>query len=280
MASCHFVAISDTHGRHEALGKLPDCDVLLCAGDFTNRGRPEEVASFIRWLIEEQTHIPQKLITPGNHELSLAGLAGEPDKAAALELLTNADARAAGIELLIGATATTRVGGYRVFGSPVTPWFWGGFMLREDKIGREWEKIPTGVDVVMTHGPARGHGDTLRHGAGEHAGCPILLREILDRVRPAVCIAGHIHEGRGASEWGGVTFLNVSTCNVVRHPVHPPVRFRLERRAGESRGGELPDGAPQDGTPGETGSTARLVAVEGMEMPAAITLSSRDPSSG
>lgn len=235
---CSFVAISDTHNEHLALGRLPDADVLLCGGDFTTRGRLHEINAFVRWLIDEQGHIPQKLIIPGNHELTLGGLCGPEEAAAAREALTNAEARDAGIELLIGSTAVTRVGGFRVFGSPVTPWFWGGFMKREDEIGQEWAKIPRDADIVMTHGPARGHGDAVRgRGFGvQNVGCPALLCEVLDRVRPAVCVAGHIHEGRGVSAEGDVTFLNVSTCNLSRRPVHRPVRFRLERRRTEEEG--------------------------------------------
>lgn len=226
-AVCSFVAISDTHSGHEALGKLPDADVLLHAGDFTRMGRVHEVERFVRWLIEDQAHIPQKIVIPGNHELSLAGMASPADREAAMDVLTNAEARAAGIELLLGTTTTTRVGGFQIFGSPVQPVFWGGFMLPEDKIGTEWAKIPAGCDVLMTHGPAHGHGDTV-YSSG-HVGCPLLRQEVLARVVPAVCIAGHIHEGRGHSTEGGVTFLNVSSCNIARRIVHPPVVFSLQR---------------------------------------------------
>jgi hypothetical protein len=44
-----FVCVSDTHNQLQAhidAGLIPDGDVFLHAGDFTNKGKPEEVAAF------------------------------------------------------------------------------------------------------------------------------------------------------------------------------------------------------------------------------------------
>jgi hypothetical protein len=43
------VVISDTHGHHREL-RVPDGDVLLHCGDFSNRGRLAEVRDFNEWL--------------------------------------------------------------------------------------------------------------------------------------------------------------------------------------------------------------------------------------
>jgi hypothetical protein len=71
-----------------------------------------------------------------------------------------------------------------------------------------WKRnIPRGTDVVVTHGPARGHGDGHSQYAGG-AGCVYLLRE-LRRVRPRLHVCGHIHRARGVEhvdwnlvQWG------------------------------------------------------------------------------
>jgi hypothetical protein len=57
--------------------------------------------------------------------------------------------------------------------------------------------IPDGavVDVLITHGPPKGHLDKTATGFG--AGCPHLLAA-LDRVRPRLHCFGHIHEAWGA----------------------------------------------------------------------------------
>ena len=46
-----FVCISDTHGKIEGSGnKLPPGDVLLHAGDFTQRGQMREIEKFNSYL--------------------------------------------------------------------------------------------------------------------------------------------------------------------------------------------------------------------------------------
>ena len=43
-----IVAISDTHEQHEQI-KLPEGDVLICAGDISFNGRPQSIAAFNRF---------------------------------------------------------------------------------------------------------------------------------------------------------------------------------------------------------------------------------------
>eukprot|EP00494_Astrolonche_serrata_P000174 UN00176 len=64
------VCISDTHNKHEQFGKLPDGDVLVHTGDFTDNGSPEEVRAFAAWF-ESQPH-KHKLVISGNHDVSWA----------------------------------------------------------------------------------------------------------------------------------------------------------------------------------------------------------------
>jgi hypothetical protein len=80
---------------------------------------------------------------------------------------------------------TTR-GGFTVWGAPWQPRFWGAFNLRRGAdIAAMWAQIPDTADVVVTHGPAAGHGDFVPR-SREHAGCEDLLRE----VRARCCVSG------------------------------------------------------------------------------------------
>lgn len=63
-----IVCISDTHGRHPRL-KLPDGDILIHAGDFTERGEAYEVDPFLDWF-EALPH-PHKVFIAGNHDFYL-----------------------------------------------------------------------------------------------------------------------------------------------------------------------------------------------------------------
>ncbi|KLU80989.1 Ser/Thr protein phosphatase [Magnaporthiopsis poae ATCC 64411] len=58
-----------------------------------------------------------------------------------------------------------------------------------------WAKIPLSADVVVTHGPPRGHRDEAAD-RRRSAGCEA-LRCRLWRVRPRLAVCGHVHERQG-----------------------------------------------------------------------------------
>lgn len=55
-----------------------------------------------------------------------------------------------------------------------------------------WNKIPEGIDILMTHGPPRGQLD--RCSTGEECGCQH-LKFAVQNLKPVVHLFGHIHEG-------------------------------------------------------------------------------------
>jgi Icc-related predicted phosphoesterase len=115
-----------------------------------------------------------------------------------------------------------------------TPTFlhWHFMRDRGEQIRADWEKIPNGADVVITHGPAYGHGDLAPPWRGEsprHVGCFELLSR-LRAIRPRLHVFGHIHDGYGVTisdEIAGTTFINASVCTEAYHPVNRPHRFVL-----------------------------------------------------
>jgi Predicted phosphohydrolases len=62
-----FVCISDTHGLTDQL-QVPDGDVLIHAGDFSNTGEPEIVEDFNNFL--GKLKHPIKIVIAGNHDLT------------------------------------------------------------------------------------------------------------------------------------------------------------------------------------------------------------------
>ena len=89
---------------------------------------------------------------------------------------------------------------------------WAFNLPRGEPIREKWRLIPTGVDVLLTHGPPLGHGDTTHNRV--RAGCLDLLAEVQQRVRPQVHAFGHIHEAYGATSDGVTTYLNAATCTI------------------------------------------------------------------
>ena len=65
--STRFVCLSDTHALHGDIPFVPEGDVLLHAGDFSNIGLNEDVISFNQWL-GDQPHV-HKVVIAGNHDI-------------------------------------------------------------------------------------------------------------------------------------------------------------------------------------------------------------------
>lgn len=60
-----FVCVSDNHDGYEF--ELPDGDILLHAGDFTQNGTEEEIERFLNWL-KSLKQYRLKIFIVGNHE--------------------------------------------------------------------------------------------------------------------------------------------------------------------------------------------------------------------
>ena len=62
-----IVLISDTHGLHSKMTHpMPEGEVLIHAGDFTNVGSLVDVARFDQWL--GSLDYKHKIVIAGNHE--------------------------------------------------------------------------------------------------------------------------------------------------------------------------------------------------------------------
>jgi len=200
-----IVCISDTHEMHGEL-KVPDGDILIHAGDFTGRGEARAIRKFDDWL-GTLPHI-HKIIIAGNHDFLF-----ESDPKRARALLTNCTYL---------EDDETDVEGLRIYGSPWQPWFydWAFNLQRGAEIKRKWDKIPIGIDILITHGPPAGYGDECER--GERVGCIELLTAI-KRTKPKYHIFGHIHENPGVWTNSGTTFINASSCNLNYRIAHEPV---------------------------------------------------------
>jgi Icc-related predicted phosphoesterase len=206
-----IVCISDTHNLHADL-KLPPGDVLVHTGDLTSRGRAREVAAFLDWFAA-QPH-PHKLFIAGNHDFLFERSVSE-----ARALVSP------GVIYLEDEGVT--VNGLRFWGSPVTPPFQGwAFNRTTAEIRSHWARIPDDVDVLLTHGPARGVRDALRPNA-EHVGCPELRRELDTRLHPRLHVFGHIHEGYGVQQGGERISVNASVLDHRYRLLNDPVVVTL-----------------------------------------------------
>lgn len=187
------MAIADTHlGHYNAV--LPDGDILLVAGDFTEQ-RQSEIVDFNNWLgIQQYNHI---IVIAGNHDLPV-----ENDPQEARNILANAVyLQDEGIEVM----------GLKIYGTPWSPDGGWSFQLEDRRLLEKWQKIPVDTDILLTHCPP--HGILDRNAAGIHCGCPVLA-ETLKSIRPKLHVFGHIHEEYGILQKDGTLYVNASLCNL------------------------------------------------------------------
>jgi len=244
----HIVTISDTHNQHDDI-VVPDGDIIIHAGDFTGRGLKYEIEEFIEWY----GSLPHtwKILIAGNHDKGTDPdqksdvYKGGPEYTRTLCALNN-------IILLEDESCDVLDNNgnmIKIWGSPVSPTFGRGWAWNRDRghqIFQHWNKIPTDIDIIVTHGPPFMYGDMLRHANRNpdgsllyNVGCVDLLNRI-NKTNCKMTVAGHIHEDRGVKidEKNTITHVNTSSLNLSYRPYSgKSFRFDWEKvQKGESIG--------------------------------------------
>jgi Icc-related predicted phosphoesterase len=209
-----IVAISDTHTKErEAL--IPDGDVLVHAGDFTYKGRKDEIVDFLDWFLD----LPHKhkVLIAGNHDVTLdpyirgtrQSFFGENEDSHWIHSDFFARIRKnKNVHYL--DNSGVNIEGLNFWGSAATPTFgygWGFNYDRGPVIDAIWEKIPENTDILITHGPPFGVLDSVKYGSTIGVGCSNLSGRISERNIKAHFF-GHIHESYGHNEAHGVHYFN------------------------------------------------------------------------
>jgi Icc-related predicted phosphoesterase len=205
-----FVCLADLHGY---LPVVPECDVLLVAGDICPTGdeRPDTQrrwlqSTFADWLAA----VPAGVVVgvAGNHDW-----VGESDPSVLRDL-----------DWHYLQDDSAEIAGLTFFGSPWTSRFqkWA-FMLSEAELAERWDRIPSGTDVLCVHSPPLGYGDWI---SGHAIGSPSLLAAI-DARAPKLCVFGHVHSGYGRWQRNGSTLVNAAHCDMEYRPANPPISVEI-----------------------------------------------------
>lgn len=186
---------SDTHALHGQIN-IPDADILIFAGDMTNCRTDSDISDFNSFL--QQLPHKHKIVVGGNHDYVLAS---NPQKAGML--LT---------EAMFLLDESVKVEGITIYGSPWQPLFndraCDAFALPRGKALQEkWDKIPSDIDILVTHTPPAGILD--QDGPVSH-GCFDLAAAVA-RIQPKYHIFGHVHCRHGMVKCGSTSYIN---CNV------------------------------------------------------------------
>lgn len=239
-----FVCISDTHGKIEGSKlHMPSGDVLLHAGDFTQKGHMNEIQKFNSYLGALPYKV--KVVIAGNHDLTFddniteASLRTFGVQKSTVESYLSERGLKSVKQMLTSAIyledSLVTVCGIKIYGAPWQPVFcdWGFNLNRGEDILKKWQTIPADLDILMTHGPPVGHGDLT--GGNNNVGCVELLNTVQKRVKPKFHVFGHIHEGYGVTSDGYTTFINASTCTRRYLPTNAPIVFDFIIPEGHSK---------------------------------------------
>jgi Icc-related predicted phosphoesterase len=223
-----IVCLSDTHNNHGEIDFLPEGDVLIHTGDFTNTGKYNEVLSFVDWFCK--LNFRYKILVAGNHEITLDEPFYEthwkkfhkkkqnPKKIK--ELITSSD-------IIYLENTSVTIEGIKFYGSPYTlagNVLWAFPILGDGDAVNKWDYIPQDTDILLTHSPPEGY---LDHYNGKHYGCDILLAYVIDKIKPKFHIFGHIHNQNGCIETENTIFVNAGIVDGDHKVINEPFLFEL-----------------------------------------------------
>jgi len=202
-----IVAISDIHGKWNKIESIPECDVLVSAGDYSFKGERHMVKDFHKWMNKQPAQY--RISVQGNHELWV-----EKNFNEAKEL---AESVCPGIYFM--DEGPVDIAGLKFWTSAITPWFynWAWNKERGEDIKRHWDLIAEDTNILITHGPPAGILDTVYQVDGitprERVGCQDLYNKVMSLNNLKHHIFGHIHCSYGHKELNNKHFWNVAMCD-------------------------------------------------------------------
>ena len=196
-----FVCLSDIHGKNYGIEKvLKDArnpDLILIAGDITQRGNYKNAASIVSLFLDENYRV---LAVPGNM-----------DTPGVIEFLNDRGINIHGKSLIID-TESIQIGFMGLGGSSETP-FGTPFELSESEMERILKSAYINIKdadkkVLISHSPPKN--SLLDKGfAGIHGGSQA-VRNFLEENPMDLCVCGHMHESGGVEKINGCLCVNVS----------------------------------------------------------------------
>lgn len=208
--------VSDTHGLHARLS-VERTDVLVHCGDFSVKGRKNELSRLLDWMaVQPATH---RLLVLGNHDRYARE---HPDE-------TRSKCDDAGVVWL--EKNGVRIDSVHWWGSARMPPFRARGVPAESDPDRHvhWQSMPSDVDVLVTHVPPFGIGD--RAFDGTPLGCVDLRHAVLEKA-PKIHVFGHIHESHGAfrEDGHGTEFYNAASFPLRSKEPRAPLVIDLSSR--------------------------------------------------
>lgn len=201
-----IICISDTHNMHQQMD-IPDGDVIIHAGDFTDAGTKNETQDFLKWF--SRLKHQHKILVAGNHDFYL-----EKNNQLLENLIPN------NINYLQDSGIC--IDNVNFWGSPYTPGNgnWAFNRHRGSDILKHWNKIPSNIDFLITHSPPYAVLDELDN--KRHIGCESLIKRINELKIPHH-IFGHVHDDYGIVKTKDSVFINASSVDGKYRQINAPL---------------------------------------------------------
>jgi len=223
--------VSDLHGH---LPTIPDCDLLLIAGDILplDAEKGLETLDWCRgtlkpWLDELFARRIWTLMTAGNHDLGLAqGREFAPGFFLPWDCLID--------RTTIVAPPSCIPDGYYKKGQLVvhgTPWTenpfpdqgdWAFGVPSEEELAKVWRTLPLKTDILLSHMPPD-FVRTSNYSNGVVLGGSPSLNAWIDEFQPKLVVCGHIHGGYGRYQRGDTIVVCASHVDLDYKPANPPI---------------------------------------------------------
>jgi Icc-related predicted phosphoesterase len=204
---------------------VQESDILICAGDalpYAGGGKGMAVIqqenfirnSLIPWMMLQP--VKDIVFIAGNHDwifdVARKSVPEFPDNVHYLQ------------------DEEIEVQGLRIYGTPQQPIFldWA-FNRTPERLEMFFEKIPEGLDILISHTPPHGIMDVPAFPGEEgHFGCKILKKRI-EEVKPKYVIFGHFHGCYGVEEIDDTTFVNCTVVNEQYYMGKQPIYLEIEK---------------------------------------------------
>jgi Icc-related predicted phosphoesterase len=177
---------------------------LIFAGDIEIRTIPE-LMEMRDWLNE----LPHKdvVVVYGNHDFTE-------------ELSAEQSRQVFGNKITYLQNSSAFVQGFKIWGSPYSPYFNGWAWMQPDNMLKEiWDSIPTETEILITHTMPYGILDGVlprMQSVGS-----LTLRDRIKDVHPYIQIGGHLHESFGQYTDGKTDYYNVAVMDEQYKIVNP-----------------------------------------------------------
>lgn len=201
--------ISDMHGY---LPDIPDCDLLLIAGDIVPITHHEPAMSE-HWM---KTKL-KKWLSSLSERMKVVAVCGNHDF-----IFQDCPRLVPALDWTYLQDSGTEFEGLNIWGSPWQPYFYDwAFNLYEPDLMEKWALIPENTDILLLHGPPHGYGDWSVYDK-VHTGSPSLLQKI-EEIKPKLVVYGHIHSGYGVYNIGDTVLVNASHVTEKYKPENSPI---------------------------------------------------------